>query len=211
MQKPIVVFGTGAPAQLAVEYFRTDSSREVAGLTVDNEFRIANKMWGLPLVPYEDIVGEYPPSEFDLFVAIGYSGRNRIRREKFLDAANRGYAFATYVSSRATILTETIGQNCFILEDNTVQPFSSIGDNTTLWSGNHIGHHSSIGDHVFVTSHVVVSGNCHIGDSCFLGVNATVRDGISIGPEAIVGAGSLVMRDVSPKQVLVPRETRAKE
>ena len=52
------------------------------------------------------------------------------------------------------------GDNCFILEDNTVQPFVTIGNNVTLWSGNHIGHDSVIEDDCFISSHVVVSGTC---------------------------------------------------
>ena len=51
-----------------------------------------------------------------------------------------------------------IGENCFIFEDNTIQPFVKIGDDVVLWSGNHIGHHAEIGDHCFISSHVVISG-----------------------------------------------------
>ena len=66
----------------------------------------------------------------------------------------------------------TVGENSFILEANTLQPFVNIGNDVVLWSGNHIGHHSIISDHVFFTSHVVLSGNCVVGSNCFLGVNS---------------------------------------
>ena len=69
----------------------------------------------------------------------------------------KGYDFYSYVSPKATVLTNKIGENCFILEDNTIQPFVEIGNNCVLWSGNHIGHHGKIDDHVFITSHCVVS------------------------------------------------------
>lgn len=77
-----------------------------------------------------------------------------------------------HVSSRPDL---KIGENCFIFEDNTIQPFVTIGDNRVLWSGNHVGHNPTVGDHVFVTSQVVISGACTIGDNSFLGVNATIR------------------------------------
>src|SRR2546423_10208 len=71
----------------------------------------------------------------------------------------QGYRFISYVSSHSTSFPGTsIGDNCFILEDNTIQPFVTIGNNVVMWSGNHIGHHSTIGDHVFIASHVVLSG-----------------------------------------------------
>ena len=75
-----------------------------------------------------------------------------------------GYELVSYVSSRCSFLSQyPPGDNCFILEDNTVQPFVRIGSNVTLWSGNHIGHDSVIGDHCFISSHVVVSGHVSIG------------------------------------------------
>jgi sugar O-acyltransferase (sialic acid O-acetyltransferase NeuD family) len=206
--RPLVLFGTGQIAQLALHYFKTDTDRDVIALTVDASYLPEGQPWSLPVVPFESLKETHPPDEVDLFIALSYRSRNRIRRERFLAGREAGYRFASYISSRATVLTENnIGENCFILEDNTVQPFVRIGDNTTLWSGNHIGHHSVIGSHVFIASHIVVSGNVTIEDSVFLGVNATLRDGITVGEEAIVGAGALVMEDVAARTVLAPQGT----
>ena len=42
----------------------------------------------------------------------------------YREGKERGYSFISYVSSRATRFAGTpIGENCFILEDNTIQPF----------------------------------------------------------------------------------------
>ena len=63
--------------------------------------------------------------------------------EKYDDAIRRGYTLISYVSSKATTFPGfTCGDNCFILEDNTIQPFVTIGNNVVMWSGNHIGHHT---------------------------------------------------------------------
>ena len=104
-----------------------------------------------------------------------------------------------------------IGENCFILEDNTIQPFVSIGNNVTLWSGNHIGHHSTIHDHCFIASHVVISGGVEIDESCFIGVNATLRDHIKVGAKCVIGAGALLLADTEPEGVYMGQATeRAK-
>lgn len=100
-----------------------------------------------------------------------------------------------------------IGDNCFILEDNTIQPFVKIGNNVTLWSGNHVGHHSVIEDHCFLASHIVVSGRVRIGRSCFIGVNATFRDHVDIGEKSIIGAGALILSDVQPEGVYIGNAT----
>ena len=100
-----------------------------------------------------------------------------------------------------------IGANCFILEDNTIQPFVSIGDNVTMWSGNHIGHHSVIGNHTFISSHVVVAGGVRIGEQCFLGVNATLRDHLTIGDRCVIGAGALLLTDAEAEGVYLGAAT----
>ena len=131
------------------------------------------------------------------------------RLDKGLDEAKaKGYTLATYVSSRCSYVSQhPPGDNCFILEDNTVQPFVTIGSNVTLWSGNHIGHDASIGDHCFISSHVVVSGHVSIGTHCFLGVNATLRNGLTIGDRTLIGAGALIMKNTPPGSVWVPERT----
>jgi sugar O-acyltransferase (sialic acid O-acetyltransferase NeuD family) len=124
---------------------------------------------------------------------------NRARESIYHQGKEKGYAFITYVSSKATIFPNAvIGENCFILEDNTIQPFTPIGNNVVMWSGNHIGHHGSIKDHVFFTSHVVLSGHCVVEPYCFFGVNATIRDYTHIAEGSLIAMGALVTKDTEP-------------
>lgn len=212
MKKPLVIFGAGDIAQLAHYYFSTDSKYEVVAFTVDAAYITTSEFCGLPVVPFEEVTNRYSPNTHDIFVALSYSKLNQIRKEKYFAAKSLGYRFASYISSHATVLNEgKIGENCFIFEDNTIQPFVSIGNNVTLWSGNHIGHHSTIHDHCFIASHVVVSGGVVIGESCFIGVNATLRDHIKIGEKCVIGAGTLILADTESEGVYIGQATeRAK-
>ena len=192
MNKKLVIFGSGEIAQLAHYYFTNDSNYDVSAFTVDEKFIEEDIFCSLPLVPFETLEIQYPTSEYCLFIALGYSKLNRIRRNKFEEAVARGYELVNYISSHATVLNdECVGKNCFILEDNTIQPFVKIGDNVTLWSGNHIGHHSTIDNHCFLASQIVVSGGVKIEEQCFIGVNATLKDHITVGARSIIGAGVL--------------------
>jgi len=206
--KPLIIFGTGDIAQLAHFYFSTDSEYQVAAFTVDAEFITASQFCGLPVVPFNEISAHYSAECHYLFVALSYAKLNQLRKEKYLAAQTKGYQLASYVSSRATVLTQyPIGDNCFILEDNTVQPFAKIGNNVTLWSGNHIGHHSTIGDHCFIASHAVISGGVEIRESCFIGVNVTLRDHIKVGEKCVIGAGALLLNDAEPEGVYMGTTT----
>jgi sugar O-acyltransferase (sialic acid O-acetyltransferase NeuD family) len=204
MKKPLVIFGAGDIAQLAHYYFSTDSEYEVVAFTVDAAYITEEKFCNLPLVPFEEIANRYSSDSYQVFVALSYSKLNAVRKEKYLAAKALGYKVASFVSSKATVLNDgRIGENCFILEDNTIQPFATIGNNVTLWSGNHIGHHSVIKDHCFIASHVVVSGGVEIGEQCFIGVNATLRDHIKIGEKCVIGAGALMLTDAEPEGVYI--------
>ena len=203
--KPLVIFGCGDIGQLAHHYFTSDAGRTVAGFTVDAAFLTSTEFCGRPIVPFEKVETRFPPSEYDCFVAVSYCQINQFRARKVAEAKSKGYSLATYCSSRATVLCqEPPGENCFILEDNTIQPFARIGRNVTLWSGNHIGHHAIIEDDCFITSHVVVSGGVRVGRKCFIGVNATRRDHITIGESSVIPAGAVILADVAPFSVFRP-------
>lgn len=207
--KPLVIFGTGDIAQLAHFYFCHDSEFRPVAFTVDTEYITAPEFCGLPVIPFQDIARHYPPSENHFFVALSYSKLNEIRKSKYLAAKAFGYRIASYVSSKATIFPGfQTGENCFILENSTIQPFARIGNNVTLWSGNHIGHHSSIGDHCFIAPHAAISGGVKIQEQCFIGVNATIRDHVTIGARCIVGAGALILKDTEPDGLYIGKAAK---
>ena len=208
MKKALVIFGTGDIAQLAHFYFSTDSEYEVIAFTVDAAYQTDTIFCDLPVIAFEELSKQNAPDQCDIFVALSYSKLNAVRKEKYLAAKALGYRLASFISSSATVLNEgRIGENCFILEDNTIQPFATIGNNVTLWSGNHIGHHSTIKDHSFIASHAVVSGGVEIGEQCFIGVNATLRDHIKIGEKCVIGAGALLLADAAPEGVYIGTAT----
>jgi sugar O-acyltransferase (sialic acid O-acetyltransferase NeuD family) len=208
VKKPLVIFGSGDIAELAYYYFSTDSDYEVVAFTVDSSYIKETNFQNLPVVAFEDVIHQYPPESHSFFVALSYSKLNTVRKEKYNLIKDFGYKLVSYISSKATILNGgQIGENCFILEDNTIQPFVIIGDNVTLWSGNHIGHHSVIRNHAFVASHVVVSGGVEIGEQCFIGVNATLRDHIKVGDRCVVGAGVLLLSDAESEGVYLGSAT----
>lgn len=208
MSRSLVIFGAGDIAELAHFYFNRGAEYAVAAFAVDAAYLKETTFCGRPVEAFEDVAQLYPPDRYDLFVALSYSKLNLVRKDKYLAAKAYGYRLASYVSEKATVLNQgRIGENCFILEDNTIQPFVTIGNNVTLWSGNHIGHHSAIKDHCFLASHVVVSGGVEIGEQCFIGVNATLRDHVKVGDRCVIGAGALLLADAEPDGVYMGEAT----
>ena len=195
--KEIIIFGDSAFAQIAYEYFQYDSEFEVVAFTVSKEYITEAELFGLPIIPFEDIEQTYPPSDFHMHIALVYNKLNRIRIQFYNEAKAKGYQLANYISSRAFVWRNVeMGDNCFVFEDNTIQPFVKLGSNNVLWSGNHIGHHSVIGSHNFISSHVVVSGFCTIGNANFMGVNSTMGNNLSIGDDCLIGSFVHIVKNV---------------
>ncbi len=198
----IVIFGTSQWAELAHFYLTHDSVHEVAAFTLDRDYLNESTYKGLPVVAFDEIEKHYPPDRFKMFIPLSSQRINHVRAEKYADAKGRGYELISYVSSKATTWPGfQCGDNCFIFEDNTIQPFVKIGNDVVMWSGNHIGHHSTIKDHVMITSHVVISGCCTIEPYCFFGVNATVRDETVVARETLVGMSVAIQKDTKEFEV----------
>lgn len=199
----VIIFGIKDLAELANYYLRTDSEHRVVAFTVNAAFMPEIPVFhDLPVVPFEDIEKLYSPENYSLFAPLTHKNMNCERRRIYTGIKNKGYNLISYVSSKATVFDNTkIGDNCFILEDNTIQPFVEIGNDVVLWSGNHIGHHSVIKDHVFLTSHVVISGNCIIEPNCFLGVNSALKENLTIGEGTFISMSSSITTNTEPFSV----------
>lgn len=196
----VVVFGMLDFASLTHFYLKHDSEHEVVAFTVNEAYLPPDKLFeGLPVVPFETVEKIYPPSEYDFFAPMSHRKMNRLRESIYNQAKSKGYNLISYISSKATVFPGAqIGDNCFILEDNTIQPFTTIGNDVVMWSGNHIGHHGTIKDHVLFTSHVVLSGHCIVEPYCFFGVNATIRNDLHIAEGSFIAMSASVTRDTEP-------------
>lgn len=192
--RPLVIFGTGRLSSLAWYVFTHDSARKVAGFTVDASHRGGmDALHDLPVVDFERVAERFPPERYAMCVPLGWTGMNALRMERYLAAKAAGYAFASYVSSRALVWPDlVVGENCMIHDGAIVQPFVEIGDNCMVRSGAHISHHCRIGDHSFVAARTAIAGEVTVGARCVLGINCTLRDGITLADGCFVAAGAVV-------------------
>jgi len=201
----VVIFGIEDLAQLANFYLKTERKSIhdplVVAFTVNKEFIKEDRFKDLPVLPFEDLeqLG-YTPGEYSLFAPII---DNKLRTKIYNEGKQRGYSFYSYISPYCTYFSTSEPENCFILEDNTIQPFTEIGNNVIMWSKNHFGHHSVIEDNCFITSQCTISGHCKIGKGSYLGVGCILRDGIEIGENCIIGMGALVTKSTEPDSTYI--------
>jgi sugar O-acyltransferase (sialic acid O-acetyltransferase NeuD family) len=203
-KQKLVIIGAGETAEIAYEYFTRDSPFKVEGFSVEEAYLKNKTQHGLPVVPLEQIEKYFDPEKHRVFVAVSYTGLNRLRTRLLNQVKSKGYLPCSYISPK-TFISEnaTIGQNCFIFENVVIQREAQIGDNTIIWCSSTVGHRSSIGPNCFLASQVAVSGFVDVGANCFFGVNSCVVGGVKIGGDCVVGAGAVIIGDVEAGKVYV--------
>jgi sugar O-acyltransferase (sialic acid O-acetyltransferase NeuD family) len=205
----VVIFGLGPFASLVDYVLRHDSDCRVVGFTADRSF-CAHPTWdGRPVVPFDALEAAFPPGQVRLLLAIGGSDGNRLRSQRFAEASERGWRFATYVCSRALTWPDlSVGEGSLLFEGCMVNPFASIGRNCVLRSGSVVSHHAVLGDHCFLGAQAVVAGGSRVGERGFLGLHSTVRDRVTVAERCIVGAGAVVVADTEPDGVYLGTPAR---
>lgn len=198
----------GGFAEIVYMYFKQDPLFNVVAFTANESVIKESSLFGLPVVPFENIETVYPPTKFQMFIAIGYSNMNKKRARLFDEAKNKGYELVSYVHS-STITNDgfKMGENCFIFENNVLQPYVTLGNDVIIWTGNVISHHTVIKDHCFIVSHVAIAGNVVVEPFCFFGINSTVRNRVTIERECVIGAGAVILENTKEKEVYVSRST----
>lgn len=200
----VVLFGSGRGAAVAHRFFAGDTEHEIVGFAVDGQHVNATQYRGLPLVAFEEVQRRFPPETCRMHILLGYQQMNALRMRKFDEAKSKGYTLESYVASDI-FRVEPIehGENCFILDNQSISLDVKIGSNVVMWSSNHIGDMSTIRDHAWIASHVTVAANVTIGERAFLGIGATVSNGVNIGAESLIGANLMVANDTASRSVHV--------
>lgn len=204
----LIIYGLGDFAKMMRFYFERDTEYRVEAFCADSPFIKSNTFDGLPVVAFEEIQNVYPIDKFKIFVAVGYSNM-RARKAMYVNANNKNYTFASYISPSANIAPGTkLGVNNVVLQGAQIEPFCTIGSNNIIWSSVNICHDTTIGDHCFFASQSLVGGFSTVGDNCFVGFNATIIQRIILADETLVGTKSLVSKNTKPysKNIGIPSQ-----
>jgi sugar O-acyltransferase (sialic acid O-acetyltransferase NeuD family) len=209
MSKKLVIFGTGKIAEVISYYAIEHCGLDLAGFTVDSAFRINETFHDLPIVSFEEVESIYPPTEFDLFVALGYHDLNRLRELRCSEAIRKGYRLISIISPEVKLPSNVlIGWNCFIMPPALLHPYVQIGNNVFVFSGALVAHHSIIEDNCWLTSCCNISGNVHLGANSFVAINATIGHSVRIGKSCFLGANSLVTKELQEESVVISESSK---
>lgn len=196
-------------AKLAHFFFTNDSEYQVVSFTINAEYIKETQFLDLPLIGFEDITDTYPPSEYEMFVAMGPQNCNELREKIYTQAKDKGYKLASYISSKADYWKDLKhGDNVLIIQDTSIEPFVEIGNNVSL-IGSKIGYNIKIEDNCFIST-ATIGSDVVVKNNAFIGMNSTVNPTLKIGVKSIIGSGSIINRDVDDYSVHVAPATARK-
>ena len=209
MKNKLLIFGNGEIAELAKYYFDKEGKYEVVAFVIDKKYIKENKFKNLPVIALEEVEKQYGINDYFFHVALSYQKLNNVKEKKYLKIKKKKYKFASFISENSIINTDkkNLGENLFILENQTIQNNVIIKDNVMIWSSNHIGHGTIINSHTYISSHVVISGHCNIGEKCFFGVNAAVADFCTIGQSCFIGMGTNISTNIKANSTVISKNS----
>jgi len=142
-----------------------------------------------------------------MLILLGYQRMNALRASKYLEAKQKGYSFISYANSHFYRAEElNIGENCFIMDNQSISLDVKIGNNVVMWSSNHIGDLTVIEDHAWLASHVTIAAEVVVRPYCFLGIGATIGNKVTLARGPFVGANALVASDTAENGVCLAAE-----
>jgi len=199
---PVVIFGNGQMARLLFHFMRP--THHVSAFTVDRALITDKTYADIPIVPFDFIEAQFPPSHHDMIVAVGFVEMNQIRAERYREGKNKGYHFINYIHPSVLIHDNlNIGENNVLLDHVSVHPATQIGNSNFISSNTNIGHGCRIGNNCWINAGVAVAGETEIGSNTFIGINAGIGDNLSIGEANYIGANTLITRNTAPGEVYV--------
>lgn len=198
--KEILIFGNTVLAKFIHYFFTRDSGFTPVGFTVDSSYNDTPQFCGLDVFDFETITETHPPSEYDLFIAIGPSRMNEVRENKFAEAKAKGYSMVSYISPNA-VCDSPVGENTFVADLAVINPFTEIGNNCFFWEQSYVGNECVIGDNCYISPQASVGTYAKVANNSLLGTGATVNTCIDVAEKTLVGAGCYISQNTTENAV----------
>ena len=206
MKKKLLIFGTGGGAELAFKKIKKKKDIEIFGFVEFQKYYKKKLFLNLPVIKFENLNKSHVKN-FLIIVHKNFDNLNQDRTNIYKIFKKKKFKFYSYVDPFLD-LNFKVGENCFILSNQSICEDVKIGNNVVMWSHNHIGDRTIIKDNVWITSCVSIGGDCKIGEDTFIGMNATIAHDTKIGKKNLIGANSLITSNTKKFDTFIVKTTK---
>ena len=190
--KNIVVFGDTAFGERLAKYVIFEGADKLVGFTQEDGYCSKECLLGLPVIPLSDLKGK---KDIEILIAIGYTKMNNLREKIYSMLKEEGFSICTWISSKAIVYSDAIGEGTIILPNVMIGPGCKIGKCNFFESSVSLSHDNKIGDFNFFSTNCVLGGFAEIKNHCFMGLNCTVKSDICISDYTLLGCGSNMLKN----------------
>lgn len=140
---------------------------------------------------WEDVVGRYPPGEFDVVMGIGTNDLPA-RAAACGRVQQAGFGIPRLVRQSAIVDPRSeLSEGDIVMAGVVVGMFARVAANSVLWTGSVICHDSRVGSNTFVGPNATVCGFATVGRNCFLGAGSVVVNHCHVPDGTFVRAGAV--------------------
>lgn len=131
-------------------------------------------------------------------------GNNRIRQQKLQELRATGAEIVSVIHPAAVVSAYAeLGAGTVVFANAVINAYAVIGAGAIINTGAVVEHDCHVGECAHVSPNATLAGGVVVGKLVWVGANASVKHLVSIGDEAVVGMGSVVLRGVAARQVVV--------
>lgn len=202
MSLPLVIFGAGGHAKMAIEVARSGAEFEPLLCLAADAQDTPPSLLGVRVASETDAeirrALQHSPWAF---IAVG---NNQVRQRLSHKLTALGYSMATLVAASAWVSPSArMGAGSILMPNAVLGADAEIGCGVIVNTSATIDHDCRVGPFVHLAPGVHLAGNVHVGPSAFVGIGANVVPQKSIGAGAMVGAGAVVLSDIPAAETWV--------
>jgi sugar O-acyltransferase (sialic acid O-acetyltransferase NeuD family) len=201
--KKLILYGLNSLAEEIVRISLLESEYKISYICVDQKYKNGSFYQGVPIIAFEAL-DTLDMEQFEILITFGYTSMNKLKMSKFRLCKRQGYTLTNFISDKASVYTDDIGESNIIMPHSIISKGVHLGDCNTIYPSVVIGHDCRVGNFNFIASCVDILGRATIGDRCFVGGNSTILDTRKLADATLVGAGAVISQNTKPGQVFVP-------
>jgi len=202
----LIILGSGVHACEIVEIIGRINAQhptwDVLGFLSSDKSEVGKEKVGRPVLGTFEDISDYPQARF---VVAEVPNQGKFAKKLGLPSER----FATIIDPTCFVSrTAKIGNGCVLYPRCYVGLETRIDDFVFSLSGTIINHHDVIEEGVCITSNVNLAGGVYVERDSYLGAGTMVRGEVRIGAEAYTGMGSVIIKDVAARTVVVGNPAR---
>ncbi len=200
------IYGAGAHGRIALDILRAQAEHDAIAFIDDRPEAAGTELNGAPIAgDFEWLLGQ-DPSTYGVVVAIG---NPPVRAKVAARLREHGVPLINAIHPSAVITpTARLGVGNIISPLVLVDTDAVVGDLNVVNASCVIEHDCVVGDGCTFSPAVHLGGRVEIGSGVFLSIGAKLVPRVKVGDGAVIGAGSVVLKDVAPKVMVMGSPAR---